>query len=735
MGNKYKLLIMKISSFLKGFRFLHILVYVLLIGVMYASMYSNIKPEKLDIELLDISNQTIRSPITKEDIDLTKKRQEEARQAVEDVYSLRTEYAKNRVDLVISIFDSVSEVNQELEQEYEQKQQESSGTYNTEGETTDSSVQGPTTEEKLNRLKQKLPTEIISELPDSLLTNLLNASPDQLLRAKDATVTAVHNIMKTRISDEELQQAKNKVEEELKLSSVNSSLKSAVVELAKYSIIPNVYLDFVQTEEKRQQAAESVETVKILAGQIIVEEGYIVSKEVYRQLKLVGLLESDNSVKPYIGISFLIVLLISIIIYYFNSLIPKNRQRNMYILLYGIIFSITIVLMKTISLFQQIEYSEIGFIVPVAMGPLLVKLLINERIAIMTSVIFAICGSIIYNEGITGSFNFSVGIYYMFAGIAGVLFLSQHNRRAKILQAGLFVSVVNVIFLLSVLLLKNAQFTDLETGSYIVMAVVSGVVGSVLTIGLLPFFEAGFGILSTMKLIELSNPNHPLLRKILTETPGTYHHSVMVANLAEAACESIGADGLLARVGCYYHDIGKTKRPHFFIENQLNIDNPHDKISPQLSKNIIVAHATDGADYLRKHKLPQEIVDIAEQHHGTTLLKYFFHKAKQQGETDISEDDFRYPGPKAQSKEAAIVGIADSVEAAVRSLTNPNTEKIETLVKSIIAERLQDGQLNECDLTLKELEQVSVSLCETLKGIFHSRIEYPEITRQKVKEA
>jgi len=187
-------------------------------------------------------------------------------------------------------------------------------------------------------------------------------------------------------------------------------------------------------------------------------------------------------------------------------------------------------------------------------------------------------------------------------------------------------------------------------------------------------------------------------------------------------------------VGCYYHDIGKTKRPQFFIENQINIENPHDKLPPMTSKNIIIAHATDGAEMLRKHKMPKEIIDIAEQHHGTTLLKFFYHKAKQNG-SEVKEADYRYPGPKAKTKESAIIGIADSVEAAVRSMANPTHEQIETLVKNIISDRLQDGQLNDCDITLKELNVVGESFCETLKGIFHSRIEYPEMTKQKVKQA
>ena len=290
-------------------------------------------------------------------------------------------------------------------------------------------------------------------------------------------------------------------------------------------------------------------------------------------------------------------------------------------------------------------------------------------------------------------------------------------------------SVVNGIIIIALLYTLDMQMSNVQAILYFFAAFTSGISSAILTVGLLPFFEAGFGVLSTMKLIELSSPNHPLLRKILTEAPGTYHHSVMVANLAETACEAIGANGLLARVGCYYHDIGKTKRPQFFIENQMNMDNPHDRLKPEASRDIIIAHVSDGVKILRKHKIPKEIIDIAEQHHGTTLLKFFYYKAKESGE-DVKEEDFRYPGPKAQTKESAIIGIADSVEAAVRSMKQPTREKINDLVKSIIHSRMNEDQFAECDITMKELDLVEKVLCETLNGIFHSRIEYPDLKNE-----
>ncbi|MCA9725368.1 MAG: HDIG domain-containing protein, partial [Kurthia sp.] len=231
--------------------------------------------------------------------------------------------------------------------------------------------------------------------------------------------------------------------------------------------------------------------------------------------------------------------------------------------------------------------------------------------------------------------------------------------------------------------------------------------------------------ISSFRLIELSNPNHPLLKKILMEAPGTYHHSLMVANLAEAACEAIGANGLLARVGCYYHDIGKTRRPGFFVENQMNGLNPHDQLPPDASSDIIIAHVEDGVEILEKHKMPREIIDIAQQHHGTTLVKFFYYKAKELDD-QVEEEQFRYSGPKPQSKENAIICIADSVEAAVRSMKEPSAEKIRDLVHAIAQDKLMDGQLDECDLSIKELKIIEKVFCETLNGTFHSRIEYPK---------
>ncbi|WP_090752843.1 MULTISPECIES: HD family phosphohydrolase [Bacillaceae] len=675
---------------------------------MFASMYSNVKPEELDLRLLSISPETIYSPVTIEDKESTEKKKAEAKEAVEDVYTQKTEYAQNQVDLVASIFDAIIEVNKEYDQ-LENKSETS----------------------KQEMLQDKLPDNIRKGLSDKAISELLQTNKEELSVAKDAVVTAVHHVMKNQVMISDLEEMKDQAEGQLVYTTnVSSSLKAAMNEIARSSIIPNVIYDPQKTSENRQAAVEKIEPVRIKQGQIIVEENQLINADIYRQLQLAGLLNNKGMLQPFIGLSLLIIIMIGGAAFYLRGLHANTYKP---LLLYAIITSITIALMKILSFFQRIDLSEIGYLAPVAVGGILLRVLMNEKIAIISSIIFAICGSIIFNGELTTVFNMNIGIYFLISNITAILFLMDKQRKARVLQAGLVVALMNVIVSLSIIFIKNGQLDTMELGYYSLMAMASGIISSVLAIGLLPFFESGFGILSTMKLIELSSPNHPLLRKILTETPGTYHHSVMVANLSEAACETIGANGLLARVGAYYHDIGKTKRPQYFIENQMNIRNPHDTLSPKVSKNIITSHTTDGAAILRKHKLPKEIVDIAEQHHGTSLLKFFYHKALEQTEEEIKEEDYRYEGPKPQTKEAAVICIADSVEAAVRSMPNPTPEKIEKLVRSIINDRVEDEQFIECDITLKELELIRQALCETLNGIFHSRIEYPELKKQKVK--
>ncbi|WP_347549547.1 HD family phosphohydrolase [Pseudalkalibacillus hwajinpoensis] len=674
--------------------------------IMYLTMLSNVMPESLDVSLYSSAERDIASPITIEHKTATEDERSKAAQ-VEAKYVYRDEVSQSQVDKLNDLFSGIEQVKKSSNDE--------------------------TTREKLADLRALLSVSMADEMSDETLIPLLETEMSQVNLIKELTLSEVMKVMTDRVSIDNLEQSKSDVEDRLSLTSLPNNQKQAMIMVAQQSIVPNYFLDPEQTEQSRQEAIEAVQPVMIREGQIIVEEGDMINREVLEQLRLAGLLDDGFDAVPYVGLALLVMLLTGYLYYFFQDIPSRVRSSNTNLLIIVLVYFATLLVLKLSSLLQSLEeLPGIAYIVPAAVGSMLIKMLFSEQIAIASSLLFAVCAGVFFNGEITGPMNASVGFYVLMSSLSGVFFLGRRNHRSNILKAGLLVSLINIVSVAILLMMKNGQYSGIELSYHLGFAFLSGFLSSVLTLGLMPFFEAGFRIISTTRLIELSNPNHPLLRKILVETPGTYHHSVMVANLSEAACESIGANGLLARVGAYYHDIGKTKRPHFFIENQMNMDNPHDKISPQLSKTIIISHATDGADMLRKNRLPKEIVDIAEQHHGTTLLKFFFYKANDQADQPIPETDFRYSGPRAQTKEAAVVGIADCIEAAVRSMTKPNPTAIESLVRKIITERLEDGQFDECDLSLRELDIVATTILETLNGIFHSRIEYPTEIKKKV---
>lgn len=671
--------------------------------ISFLLLISHVRPVKYDIQLLSIANDNIYSPITIEDKGATAKKRQEAEARVEDVYKYEVGYTQIRIDVVNSIFDIVAEVKSKYAKNDDLTEQE-------------------LIDKEVSEVKKKLPEDVRKNFDDVVFRALIKSSEEQINISKASLNTAINNVMSEEITNNQIEESRGKLRNELSYVSVNSSLKDAMISIGEFAIIPNYFFDAEETKERKRLESESVDSVYILQGQVLVKAGETITKEKYDQLKMVGLIKNKISIQPYIGL----VLLIGVLTFFLLKQTATLKEKgNVHIVAYYSIVIFTILILKIVSLFQKVEFSGLVYVAPVAIGTLLIKFLLGNRYLMVSSIIFSICGSLMFNEDVNGAINYSTGIYILFSSIA-VLFLDEvKNKRSMILHAGFLISIVNIATLFSLILIRNGQYSSVEIGIYLLMGLTSGVLSSVITMGILPFVEDSFGMVSSFKLVELGSPNHPLLRKILLEAPGTYHHSIMVANLAEGACEAIGANGLLARVGAYYHDIGKTSNPGFFIENQMGGHNPHDRIKPIQSKDIILRHVSDGVKILKKYNMPKDIIDIAAEHHGTTLLKFFYYKEKETN-PDVKESDFRYPGPKAHSKESAIVGIADSVEAAVRSLKDPDMEKIEVLVSSIMHDRLNDGQFSMCELNLKELYIVEKSLCETLKGTFHSRIQYPD---------
>ena len=699
---------LKHYSQLLTYKTMLVIVLVITGFIQFFIMYSTVKSDTYDIQLTQIAEETVRATKTVEDVEKTEQARDEAEKLVEPVYIINLDVAEHRVSFIQSVFDVVVDVKEQLA-ELEQPISK---------------------EERILMLRTALKDITDSQqsfsLTDVQIDALLVSNEDDLNRAREAIEKIIKNKLSEPIRVEDVRSIKTAVATEVsEQPAISRSILSPVVTIAQASIVENNILDEEKTKERIEQARATVEPKKILQGQIIVREGEAVNREMIRQLELLGLLDQKESKKPMIGLVLFILLQMAFLYILFDRSTHTIVQKRKHLFVTTIVYILSMIVMLIFNAIENNFDVLIAFLFPTAMSTMLVRILADEKAASIVTILTASSAGVIFQQSFASILQMDIAMYILFGGFGALYFMRNMENRKHLLHAVAVITLINALFIGFYLLLSQASISFGEGAFYISAAIISGVLSGALTMGLLPFFESAFGILSKMRLIELSNPNHPLLKKILTETPGTYHHSVMVANLAEASCEAIGADGLLARVACYYHDVGKTNRPYMFIENQIIGANPHDTLEPEQSAKIILAHTVDGAELLKRHKMPQEIINIALQHHGTSTLKYFLFKAKEQGK-NLDESIFRYAGPKPQTKEAAIISIADSVEAAVRSMKEPTSEKIQALIRSIIQDRLQDEQFDECDISMKELKKIEVALCETLNGIFHTRIEYPK---------
>ncbi|AOZ91721.1 HD family phosphohydrolase [Paenibacillus crassostreae] len=709
------------------------ILFLFLVVLFYATLAPKILPERYDIRLGSYSEKEITAPVQIPNSKATLNAQEKAAEQVQSIYSIipiRNEtlivQILDRIDGLnqddqVSNQDKVSIYRQEIPQRAEDfvenfvKSNRNLGTYS----------------DKLLDEMIKVISQQIYAIPEETFIKIPRLTSEDIQEMKPVAREIVSRLSNDQIVDG--QTARAKVAELVSTSSLRNKIPREIVqELARVTLTANKFYDEEATKEAQVAARENTETVYIKQGDILVSKGQLITEELYTLLDENKLLKNEVNYWPQIGLlMFSLLLTLGLHLYIRQSSTNKYKYDNSQLLMLVLIFIITVVSMSLVSIVQDSIHPYVGYLAPVALGAILVTLLMDSSLAFFCAMLFSILSSIILNVTQGQIFDFHFGFFTMVVSFVAISVVHKASQRSTLLKGGIMVSLFGSITVFVLILIDGTEWSQVQTLYTIAFAFMSGLLTSVFVIGLMPFFEVTFGILSALKLVELSNPNHPLLRKLLTETPGTYHHSVMVGNLSEAAAEAIGANGLLCRVGSYYHDIGKTKRPNYFIENQNHMENPHDTLDPKMSKSIIIAHARDGVEMLKTHKLPKLIRDIAEQHHGTTFLHFFYHKAlkkaEEQGvEPDFTDLDFRYPGPKAQSKESAIVGIADSVEAAVRSLRNPTVEQVESMIEKIIKGRMDDHQFNDCDLTLKELDIISKTLKESVMGIFHSRIEYPE---------
>jgi cyclic-di-AMP phosphodiesterase PgpH len=529
----------------------------------------------------------------------------------------------------------------------------------------------------------------------------------------------------------------------LDLPDLSERDKAVLIRYLETALFPTLVIHETETAARRAAAAARVQPVEvqIKQGQTIAHVGEQITPAILSQLTALRNLQKPRSlIWQFSGYFIIVAILVYSLWRYLVHYQKRHRQIRRYAVLILTVVALELLLTRLVTLFADIlgnrfqrfqeNPSSLYYGIPFAFGVLLITLLVDVNLGILSCIMLAILAGFFYND-------VNLAAYLIIGCFAGIYSIRQYKDRAAILKAGLTIGIVNAICLAGLIMLHQTGLTFSVLLNQLSLALLSGILASALVSILLPAFEYLFKIVTDIRLLELANLNAPTLRKLSVAAPGTYHHSLMVATLAEAAAESIGANPLIVRVAAYYHDAGKMLHPEYFVENQNYGGNMHEDISPSASYHIIASHIKNGLQLANEIGLPQQISDVIPQHHGTRVMTFFFHKAKDSVDGkigDIIEADFRYPGPKPQTKEAAIVMLADSVEAASRTLTDPTPAQIQGMMHRLVDGIVSDNQLNECDITLKDVQRVKESFCNILTGIFHHRIDYPGYDFKRVRE-
>lgn len=501
---------------------------------------------------------------------------------------------------------------------------------------------------------------------------------------------------------------------------------------------PNLRFDPVRTEDLRRKAAEQVEPVamRMRTGATLVRVGERATPQIVEMLDehdaiLRQLATPYDRVRKWVGHAVLLAAAILIFTAILQIMHSKTlyQPRHLWVLALISLMALLISrgLLHVSSTLRWLPPSMAGALLPLSLGPILVTVLVNAPAAVALGFWVGLSASIMHGA------RFPILMMSMAVTVVSVLTARDVQKRSSLFKVGLWVGLTQMAFMIDIGILNQQTLdTVLWQG---VAGLVSGMIYSLLALLLIPAFESLFGLTSDIRLLELSDMGHPLLQRMAIEAPGTYHHSLMVANLAQAGAAEIGANALLVRVCAYYHDIGKLSKPDFFTENIQQHENPHNTLSPNMSTLVILSHVKEGVSMALRHKLPSPVIDAIQQHHGTGLISYFYHRARKQGEDTqngegdvqpVREEDFRYGGPRPHSKEMAILSLADSIEAASRSIEKPTPGKVEALVNDIVNSKLQDGQLAHSELTFSELTALKRAFAFTLTNMLHGRVAYPQ---------
>jgi len=553
------------------------------------------------------------------------------------------------------------------------------------------------------------------------LTALAGFSSEKISSLQNYAVDITVEYMSTGLDQAALMSALTQTQTYVSSQTALSDLEKTILnKLISGAMVVNESIDTVKTAQKVENELLKVEDVTYKKGSLFLSKGATLTDKQFEVLKNGGVIidnEWDN-ITMTLGLVLMLLILWSVLHIYL-SFFEKDvlsSTKN-----YGILMSLFITFFLSASFFHEIS----PYLIPIPAFSILASIMITPTVAINFGI-----GLLILIAMWTGMDAYTM-IAYLLAILITRGLVKNIKQRSQVAGIGLYVSLIFILFTVTQGLINK---TDIEQLPYnILFSAANGVLSAILSIGIMPFFESFFDVLTPFKLLELSNPNRPLLKRLLIEAPGTYHHSILVGNLAETAAHDIGANSLLTRVASFYHDVGKLERPYYYKENQVGHENPHDKLPPQVSANFIKNHMSYGIELLEKNKLPHEIIDVIKAHHGTSLIKYFYHR-EQVNNPDVDISKFLYTGPKPDSKEAVILMLADSIEAAVRSVEDPTQESISSLIDKIIGQKIAENQFSHADLTFKELEAIKASFMSVLSGIFHERIAYPEVNLNQVNK-
>lgn len=696
----------RILRFLRSVSFQRLLTLLIVFLVLSAAVSYQAAPKKYQLAVGDISQYDINAP---RDIENTVKTKQNAQERADELDPVIVEVEGANDNITSGAYEYFDDLETLLET-IEQNRGEAD----------------PDLHTLLKQFDEKNEFAVLAQIPpDKLEWLLTEEGRNELARLKAIIIkTILPDLKSKRLMEDTLDAERSAAIGQVGGEIEDIAIMAIADDLLQKTLIPNCMIDEKATKEARNAVYESIvkgSPVIIYKDERIISKDDPVTEDIFEVLKQLNYIDSEG--KPdyllYIAVFFLIFSLAFLAILYIRSFHPAVYRDKNAVMLMGVSILITTLFAWLLKEFIP-DYAHL--IIPTLVAPVIISIFLGIQPAIAVNLLLTFSFSIMFG----GNMQF---VFMSFIGGTFAAYLTRNaTQRRRISLAGVFLGFINaaVTALIGMLEKKGVDGVLYDAG----LAFVNGIFSIVLAIGILPFLESTFNVITPLKLLELADPNHPLLKRLLMEAPGTYHHSLMVGNLAEVATREIGGNSLLARVGAYFHDIGKLKRPNFFKENQM-ADNPHDRLTPNLSSLIITSHTKEGEEMGIKYKLPKIIRDIIVQHHGTTLVAYFYHKATQADNSEeLKETNFRYEGPLPNTKEAAVVMLADSVEAAVRAMPEKTKGKIEGLVRKIVKDKLDDGQLDHCDLTLKDLSIISESFMQVLSGIFHERPEYPEFEKK-----